>query len=152
MSEWSESSHGPILLSKWEIAKQQLDRALLVFLDERDYVCSITLGGAAEEIFGQFLKRQGRKTAKDKWVELCLKEGRFDDVPENRKAFTGMLNWHRNELKHHDGRDGDGPEEELAVDRGDAIDILQRAIDNYQALALPYSELILRFQVEIDQD
>ncbi len=46
-------------VSKLDIATRQLKRALEFFLDDNDLICSITLAGAAEEILGKLLEKQG---------------------------------------------------------------------------------------------
>ena len=48
-----------VLLNQREIALSQLDRAALLFLQEKDFVSSVTLACAAEGIFGEYLKERG---------------------------------------------------------------------------------------------
>ena len=45
------------------LAKGQLDTALELFLDQRNYSSAITLAGAAEEIFGRALTLRDGKSA-----------------------------------------------------------------------------------------
>ena len=152
MSETIDSPSAPQPLSKLEIAKRHLDRAVLLFLDEKDFVCAITLAGAAEEVFAQLLLLEGGKTSADEWIDTTLAVGNIENTRANRQEIRGMLNWHRNELKHHGGREGDEPEDEVVVHRGDAVEVLDRAVDNYVALTGDRSDLILRYQMEVDQD
>ena len=144
----------PVFIPKQRIAEIQLERALKLFLYERDYVSAITLAGAAEEIFGKLLILEGKgdRVSKDNWIDLCILAGGFDDTKAHRREFAGMLNWHRNELKHHDARPGEELVEEMLVGRSDAVDYLGRAVDNYLALTGNYSDdLIVRFHVDADE-
>ena len=144
----------PVLIPKHRIAEVQLNRALQLFMDEQDYVSAITLAGAAEEILGGLLRLAGKRdqVAMDNWIDLCIAAGGLEKTKDQRREFAGMLNWHRNELKHHDVRRGDDLEDEIPVSRGDAVECLERAISNYIALTGNHSDLILRFQIEADQD
>ena len=51
------------------LAKGQLDTALDLFLDQKNYSSAITLAGAAEEIFGHALALGGGKSALDSSYE-----------------------------------------------------------------------------------
>lgn len=46
-----------------DLAQEQLDVALELFLSKRSLVSALTLAGAAEEIFSKALKFRGKKTA-----------------------------------------------------------------------------------------
>ncbi|MBL0010924.1 MAG: hypothetical protein IPP22_07905 [Nitrosomonas sp.] len=48
-----------------DLAKEQLEVALSLFLDNACYAAVITLAGAAEEIFGKTLKRYGKEAVLD---------------------------------------------------------------------------------------
>jgi hypothetical protein len=116
-------------LSKLEVAEYQLDRALRLFLDENDYVCSITLAGAVEEILGKLLKNEGKENALSSFVNSCVGTGKAvynEDWPS--KDFVEMANSFRNDLKHY--TDG----EAITIPRGAAVEILDRAVENYFAL------------------
>lgn len=152
MSESKASS--PMPIPKVRIAELQLNRALLLFMDEQDYVSAITLAGAAEGILDGLLRLEGKgdQVALDNWIDLCIAAGSLDETKAQRREFADILNWHRNELKHHDARRGEELEDEISVGRSDAVECLERAISNYIALTGNHSDLILRFQVEVDQD
>jgi len=115
-----------ITLTKIQIAERQLDRALILFLDESDYACSITLAGASEEILGKLINTMGEKHSLGEFVEVCVRTGKIifnEDWPE--KHFAEMANYFRNGLKHYS--DGDS----LTIPREAAVEILDRAIENY---------------------
>lgn len=149
-----EQADLPVLIPKVRIAELQLNRALHLFVEEQDYVSAITLAGAAEGILDGLLRLEGKgdQVALDNWIDLCIAAGGLKETKKQRQEFANILNWHRNELKHHDARRGDELEDEIPVGRGDAVECLERAISNYIALTGNYSDLILRFQVEADQD
>lgn len=112
------------------IAEHQLLAAIRLWRDE-DYLSSLTLAGAAEEILGKRLRKLGREPSFDQMkkliVALAQQEGETD--PKLEKVVGDMLNDTRNALKHYSG------DEMLEIDmRADCLEILERAIANYQAL------------------
>ena len=61
-----------LTLTKQQVAEHQLERALRLFLDERDYVSAITLAGASEEILGRLLAKEGKEHALGSFVKACV--------------------------------------------------------------------------------
>lgn len=117
-------------LSAEEIAEHQLLAAIRLWREE-DYLSSLTLAGAAEEILGKRLRRLGKAPSfnqlQDLIVTLARSEG--DRAPSLEKTVGDMLNNTRNELKHYGGDDS------LTFDlRSDCLEMLERAIANHQAL------------------
>ena len=117
-------------LSASEIAEHQLLAALKLWR-EQDYLSSLTLAGAAEEILGKRLRRLGHQPSfdqlKNQIVTAAKLQGDTDQATE--KLVSELLNQSRNELKHYAG------EESLSFDlRADAAEILERAIANHQLL------------------
>ena len=51
--------------SQLDIAITQLNAAIRLFLDDKDYISSATLAGASEEIVGAMLRRNGEDAALD---------------------------------------------------------------------------------------
>ena len=79
-----------------DLAKEQLEVALSLFLDNACYGAVITLAGAAEEIFGKTLKRYGKEAVLD-WK---FKNIIFYGVHLKQKEFVDEENKIRNTLKH----------------------------------------------------
>ncbi|MGB5774116.1 MAG: hypothetical protein WBP89_05600 [Sedimenticolaceae bacterium] len=79
-------------------ALQQLDRAILLFLNEKDFVSSITLAGAAEEILGALVSKAGGTPCVTDQARR-LKESKLPHLSEKQIAFN-HLNLARNALKH----------------------------------------------------
>ena len=118
-----------LTLTKLEIAEHQLKRALLLFLNGSDYVSAITLAGAAEEILGKLREGCGENHALGNFVSGCVGVGRAvfnEDWPPS--LFADMANHFRNGLKHI--TDGSP----MTIPREAAVEILDRAIENYWAL------------------
>jgi len=95
-------------MEKKDIALKQLRRAVKVY-KEKDYVCAITLAGAAEEILGKIaLKRTGsneleRQAIWEKDVNNYLAEEHTLKRPlPDEKEIKKSINRIRNELKHND--------------------------------------------------
>lgn len=117
-------------MSKFEIAEEQLFHAVQLYLDGTYIVSAITLAGAAEEILGELLKKQGLGTALDEKVEtLCEMFEAVFDGPADRKAFWRLRTRARNELKHN----RNGAPIDLDLEQ-EAVNILDRALENYRRL------------------
>lgn len=134
-------------LSKTEIAKRQLDAASQLYLSGGDYLAVITLAGAAEEILGVLLKRQGKRAMVDQLVELdaSLTGGR------PFKIISNEINKARNALKHAN----DPSEDLIVVEPGEALAMLGRAIVNYVWLtesATPDMARVYDHLVELHSD
>ena len=128
-----------------ELATHQLERALRLFLDEGDYVCAITLAGAGEEILGKLLEQSGRQHALDSWTDDCVTIGReIHGEHWKPEAFKSMANAFRNCLKHHNESDG----EVITVPKEAAMELLDRAIENYWRLTSDLTPLMLRYNAE----
>lgn len=118
------------------LAKEQLDTALNLFLDHRNYSSAITLAGAAEEIFGHALTIRGGTSALDTSYESMAEFHRMLHSAElNKKSFVSKENLARNALKH------------LQKDKGPTITIdleesacwmLVRAIQNGRELGVEF--------------
>lgn len=119
-----------------DLAKEQLDIALELFLDQKRFSAAITLAGAAEEIFGRALKLKGITPAVEKSYESMAK---FHDELFGEKLdktqYINKENLARNALKH------------LQNDKGPTIEIdlmeaacwmLVRALQNGQLLELTF--------------
>lgn len=133
-----------VTLTKLEIAEHQLDLAVELFLDRRDFVASITLAGASEEILGKLLEARGESHVLGEFVESCVKTGKHifkEDWPA--KDFVEMANFFRNGLKHI--TDG----ESITVSREAAAEIIERAIANLWRLEGRESPRIRRFMEEV---
>jgi hypothetical protein len=63
-----------------DLAKEQLEVALSLFLDQRSYAAAITLAGAAEEVLGKELLRQNKQP---------ILEWRFDRMGIFHKLLHG---------------------------------------------------------------
>ncbi len=133
-----------LTLTKLGVAEHQLERALRLFLDEKDYVCAITLAGASEEILGKLLEKAGKEHALGSFVKACVATGKVV-YNENwsHKDFADMANAFRNDLKHY--TDGNS----ITIPREAAVEILDRAIENFFALTGRETQNMRRFMEEV---
>ena len=123
-------------IAKLDIAKRQLETASDLYFSGGDYLAVITLAGAAEEILGKLLQRQGKRAMIDALVDLdkALTGGRsFETI---RKEVNGA----RNALKHAN----EPNEDELTVEPGEAIAMLGRAVVNYVSLTKSATPAMVR--------
>lgn len=86
---------------KSDIALEQLNLALELYLDDREYISALTLAGAAEEILGKLVKRAGGTPYIDEKKEAFqnLYGTLFDKEISNQDYFQ-LENKPRNEMKH----------------------------------------------------
>jgi hypothetical protein len=128
------------------MALAQLETALRLYF-EHDYYSAITLSGAADEVFGQLLKIQGKEPSIEsiKRSVAAIYE-RLRGRPLDPARVAERANHARNALKHWS-------EPQPLVVEFDALeearDMLDRAISNYWALESKLSPAMERFQSEI---
>ena len=96
-------------MEKREIALRQI-KASARHYNKRDFVCSITLSGAAEEILGRIAKKRTKTNALEQDI-LFTKDlndflsGRLDLNSKSKpsdKEIISQINRVKNELKHND--------------------------------------------------
>jgi len=103
-----------INISKTDIAKEQLEHAITLYLSRENLVCAITLAGAAEEILGCHCREQGKASSLDRHKDECcdlynhLKSSYppFQHLPtleqKDSNDFVNQRNKTKNELKHYE--------------------------------------------------
>ena len=89
-----------------DLAKEQLDTAIELFLDEKKFSSAITLAGAAEEIFGQALTNKGGKSALHDSYESMADLHRGIHGEELKKEYFSKENLARDALKHLQNQEG----------------------------------------------
>jgi hypothetical protein len=120
-------------LSNLEIAHRQIERAVVLFLDDKDYVSALTLAGAAEEILGKLLNKEGKEHWLDSISKGALqalgfpkKELETPEALKARKEIANIANHFKNTVKHYN----DDGTIKLLVDVA-AAEMIDRAISNY---------------------
>lgn len=136
-------------LSNLEIAKRQLDRSISLFFDERDYVSSLTLAGAAEEVLGKILNHERSSShSLDELIKGALK---INSVPvgghkekKAKKEIANIANYFKNRIKHYNA------EGEITFSVNFyAAEIINRAMSNYFAVTRNETALMIRFKNEV---
>ncbi len=136
--------------SKLELAEHQLERAIILFLDEKDYISSITLAGSSEEIIGKLLKENGLKNELEELVDAFASA--YGKGWEHHKDwFVYEENYHRNNMKHLINKPPKGSLAEGEV--GDsiliypqaAVKMIDRALANYWKITGKQSENMKRY-------
>lgn len=126
-----------ITVSKVDMGKLQLDAAIAAYFDRR-LIVSITLAGAAEEIFGAMLKRDCIQTAVEKIASLPL----LLAILEKREDRIKFLNDVKNNLKHA----SDELEDEFTIADLDAFFMITRALGNSELLNIKDSLAMKAFR------
>jgi len=146
------------LHSRIDLACEQLDIAIELFFSERSFVSSLTLAGAAEEVFGVELKnRNGQSTLARRYA---VRQRLHERLNENRrlypsvnlkaqtwKEFTEKENYARNAAKHIADKRQQRSYDPFfrAEPRSESVNMILRAMHNQELLGLPRSELAHRF-------
>ncbi len=131
--------------TKLKIAKYQLEKAIQLFLEESDFVCSVTLAGASEEILGKLLETKGETPELKECAKQCEEDAEdIIDANYKEKDFVSISNYFRNGFKHYN-------EGESIVFSGWApVEMLNRAITNYFRLTGSETELMKKFNWEVN--
>ncbi|WP_219097549.1 hypothetical protein [Pseudomonas sp. UMAB-40] len=130
--------------NKVEIAIEQLEIALGLFLSCKSYVSALTLAGAAEEIFGMAANIKGIKSSLQEQFEFYHHPGlEWINSPKKWSEFTTRgKNKVRNSVKHLSGKEDLTFEADI---EDEALWMLVRAIDNYSRLEFQPTELMHEF-------
>ena len=116
------------------LANQQLETAIKMLVDEKNYLAAITLAGAAEEILGNALKLRDQKSAlEDSYVSAENFHQSIFGAGLSRKDFIGKENAARNALKHLQA--DWGPTVDLDL-RDAACWMIVRAVTNCEKLGV----------------
>jgi hypothetical protein len=114
-------------IGKFDIAVLQLNRAIKLFLEEKEFCSVITLAGAAEEILGKLSERIGKKSALSQGNTELSKKWGISESDINDK-YTNRI---KNNLKHA----GNPSEDNLIIDQEmESIQYILRGITNYNLL------------------
>ncbi|PCJ25086.1 MAG: hypothetical protein COA96_08045 [SAR86 cluster bacterium] len=132
-------------VSYLDVATRQLNRSIRLYLDEKDYLSSITLAGAAEEILGQLVVENGGTHELEHEITATL---RFCDKDENdpkeRKSVALLANYFKNRTKHY-RKEG----ELIYLTDLSAAQLIDRAISNYWTLTQSGTEDMEQFKNEV---
>ena len=134
---------GPARLTKFEVAEKQLAKAIELF-SAHEPLPAITLAGAAEEILGKLVKDGGSANALEEEIkDRCDLYQTVFGRPGDPKVFAELMNNPRNELKHRMS----GNPLELNLEE-EAVNLIQRAIDNFQKLRPGPNAMLRQFEDE----
>ena len=132
-----------VRLTKFEVAKKQLVKAIELFCAQEP-LPAITLAGAAEEILGKLVKDRGDTNVLEEEIkDRCDLYQAVFGCPGDAKEFATLMNKPRNELKHLMS----GNKLEINLEE-EAVNLIQRAIDNYQTLEPGPNTVFQRFDDE----
>ncbi len=125
-------------VEKSDLAKIQIEKAIDLFLVESDYVCSLTLAGAAEEMLGNIL----HKSNKDNVLAELLPWYQETHNPSVTYAKLAKgANETRDELKH--GHNYPDLSHQVEISQPLAAQMIIRALVNYKyALKKPSDKMI----------
>ncbi len=112
---------------KTEIARHQIDTAIDLFLEDKDFISALTLAGAGEELTGKLIERADGKNMLQRlhaWYQETTGEKiKFGDFARN-------ANFTKNTLKHANSEE----EDYLEIQRWETVQMIMRAMINYKEL------------------
>ena len=122
-------------LTKLQVAVHQLDVAIRLFLED-DYLSSLTLAGAAEEILGKLCERAGLPVSMETIVRFHWNDT-DSELPDKERGhiLRHVLNKGRNEAKHAN----DPNETHFVVEQVYPLQMIMRAMPMAKRLELPPS-------------
>jgi len=125
-----------------DLAIEQLEVALDLFLRKHSYVAALTLAGAAEEILGKALSLQGKRTILYQWH---INNAFIDDVRNEQMSlstYASQINNGRNSVKHMRSLD----DATITLDLLEAaMWMIYRACANFERLGFPPTKRIRSF-------
>ena len=132
--------------TKRDIVESQLKVAIELFLADKEYISTITLAGAVEEILGKETRKKGGLSTIERDFKLYqMFEDFFPEVEKtSKKKFISSSNLARNSFKH--------PQEEDSIKFDleiEATQMLKRALANYFLLYRQEHELREQFNKKI---
>ncbi len=86
---------------KLDIADEMLETAIELFLDEKKYFSSLHLAGAAQEIYGKWIRINGGKDHTTSMLDIYAK---LVDEPLDRKSIIKEDKRPKNTIKHFDNK------------------------------------------------
>lgn len=130
------------MTKKIEVALELLETAINCYMSTKEYFSAIHLAGAAEEIFGKYVRELGGKDILTNFAEAMHKIGLLDGSELPVKDNKKFLNHTKNTVKHMD----DLNDENIEVDAEmEARDMIERAISNFIQLKLNPTRTILEY-------
>ena len=127
-------------LSKLDLARIQIEKAIDLFVTESEYVCALTLAGAAEEMLGNILYKRGELHI---LAELLPWYQAAHDPKITFAKLAKGANEARDELKH--GHENPDPNYMTEVSKPLCGQMLMRAIVNYKRVAPEPTEKMIEF-------
>ncbi len=128
-----EDEKTDVTLTKLEVAVWQLDVALRLF-HEGDYLSSLTLAGAAEEILGKLCERVGKPVTVESVIAFHLEDTDPSlAVKDRKKVLLGVLNRARNAAKHVI----DTNDTHFVVEQAFPLQMIMRAMPMARILGMP---------------
>ncbi|WP_269617708.1 hypothetical protein [Zhongshania sp. BJYM1] len=120
---------------KENVAKEQLEDGIVLFLEKR-YVSSLTLLGAAAEIFeGLIHSKEGIEPFNHEWTRANKVRSILGIKHISKGEIRKIYNEAKNQVKHHDL----GDDESIQLDRfGEAFMMIQRATSGANRLNIKY--------------
>lgn len=117
-----------------DLAREQLEMALVAFVERHRFASAITLASAAERVLGEALRHAGKQAGVDwKFDAADLEHTKLHGRPLNRKTFHDAENRVANVVRHFD--ETDAPDFEADLEEA-ACWMLVRACENAHRLGL----------------
>lgn len=125
---------------KLEIADEMLEKAIDSYLDDQMYFSALHLAGAAQEIYGKWLRIKG---GQDYTTMIFDQIAKFSKTPLDRKAMKKEDKRPKNSIKH---MDNESDRYVFLRPKLDAFYIISEAMTEYMMLHREETANIIRFK------
>ena len=130
-------------LTRVQAAQIQLERAIVLYLEEKDFVSAITLAGAAEEILGKAIAAaRGEPVVESSAAAISGFSVALGGDPVEKKDAISLMNYARDSLKHF----GDGSSVDCDFEE-EAFELIDRAVSNFWGLTQQQTPSMTRFLI-----
>lgn len=125
---------------KLAIADEMLESAIESYLDGQKYFCALHLAGAAQEIYGKWLRIKG---GQDFSTMMLNHASKIFDEPIDRKAIKNEDKRPKNSIKHMDNEADRYAYLNLKLD---VFSVISEAVTEYMMLKRIETPNIVRFK------
>lgn len=134
--------------TRFELAHNQLEAAIALYITSRDRLSAITLAGAADVLLSQLVLRAGKPNFTERALQKDMEAGR---AAVTLKVFGKEVNdmLFINQLKHFD----DGAQDVIELDVDEcALAAILKALANYVDLPEHKRDLVLAFKLWVKEN
>ncbi len=90
-------------IDKLEVADEMMESAIESFFDKERYFSALNLAGAAQEIYGKWVRASGGKDLPSQSLDIMEKVSKASGAAFSRREYQKIGSHAKNTIKHLDG-------------------------------------------------